>query len=308
MDHLSAMRVFVRVVDEQSFTAAARSLGMPRSSVSRQLSWLEGHLGARLLNRSTRTMAITEVGRSYHERCVQILADIDEAETAVTSLQTRPRGTLRITAPLGFGQLFLGKPVAEFLSAYPDVHIEISLSDRIVDLVEEGFDIAIRIGLLPDSSLIARRIGRANSMLSAAPSYLQTRPPPATFADLRHHDCLRYAFQSMGWRTHDGEFVNVHGRMLSNNGELLRQAALAGHGVLLSPTFVIEDDVAAGRLVQLLPNIQFEQAGIYAMYPHSRHVSAKVRHFVDFLSATVKNDPLWTGANLTPAASPAVPG
>ena len=308
MDHLSSMRVFVRVVDEQSFTGAARSLGMPRSSVSRQLSWLEEHLGARLLNRSTRTMAITEVGRAYYERCVQILADIEEAESAVTSLQTSPRGTLRVTGPLGFGQLFLGEPVARFLSAYPDVHVEMSLSDRVVDLVEEGFDLAIRIGRLADSSLIARRIGRADSVLCAAPSYIAEHGVPATFADLRNHDCLRYAFQTMGWRTQGGELMHVRGRMLANNGELLRQAALAGHGVLLSPNFIVGNDVAVGRLVQLLPELRFEQAGIYAMYPHSRHLSAKVRHFVDFLSAAVKDDPLWTGSTLNDPASPAAPG
>ncbi len=283
MDRLTAMRVFVRVVDEQSFTAAAASLDMPRSSVSRQLAALEEHLGARLLNRSTRTMAVTEVGRAYYERCVRILSDVDEAERAITSLQTSPRGTLRISAPLSFGQSFLGAPVARFLSRYPDVEVQMMLNDRVVDLVDEGFDLAIRIGTLPDSALIARKIGSADSVLCAAPSYVEEHGAPASFGDLRDHECLRYAFQTMGWRTADGEHVAVHGRMLANNGELLLQAAIAGHGILLSPLFIAGPALRRGDLVQLLPDVPFTQAGIYAVYPHSRHLSAKVRSFVDFV-------------------------
>ncbi|MCO4769446.1 MAG: LysR family transcriptional regulator [Deltaproteobacteria bacterium] len=293
MDRLSAMNVFVRVVDESSFTAAARSLGMPRSSVSRQLAALEEHLGARLLNRSTRTMALTEVGRAYYDRCVRILADIDEAETAVASLQTSPRGTLRITAPLSFGQSFLGGTVARFLTEYPDVDVEMSLNDRVVDLVDEGFDLAIRIGRLPDSSLIARKIGTADSVLCASEAYLQRAGQPTDFASLKEHECLRYAFQTMGWRTRGGELLHVKGRMLANNGELLLQAALEGHGVLLSPLFIVGQALQRGELTRLLPETEFEQAGVYAVYPHSRHLSAKVRHFVDFVLREFKGGAPW---------------
>jgi len=283
MDRLTAMRVFVRVVDEQSFTAAAAALDMPRSSVSRQLAALEEHLGARLINRSTRTMAVTEVGRAYYDRCVRILSDVDEAEQAVTSLQSSPRGLLRITAPLSFGQAFLGAPVARFLSRHPDVEIQMMLNDRVVDLVDEGFDLAIRIGTLPDSALIARKIGSAASVLCASPAYVAAHGAPTSFADLRNHECLRYAFQTMGWRTADGEQVAVSGRMLANNGELLLQAAMAGHGILLSPLFIAGPALRRGDLVQLLPELRFAQAGVYAVYPHSRHLSAKVRAFVDFV-------------------------
>jgi DNA-binding transcriptional LysR family regulator len=308
MDQLSAMRVYVRVVDELSFTAAARALGLPRSSVSRQIAALEEHLGARLLNRSTRTMALTEVGRGYYERCVRILSDLDEAEAAVTSLQTSPRGTLRVTAPLSFGQLYLGPPIARFLTRFEDVDVEVSLSDRVVDVVEEGFDVAVRIGRLPDSTLIARKLGSDSAVLCAAPAYLARRGTPRSLVDLRAHDCLRYAFQTMGWRTADGEVIAVKGRMLSNNGELLREAALAGHGVLLSPTFIVGPDLDRGALVRVLPDVAFDEAGIYAVYAHSRHLSAKVRHFVDFLAAEFRRIQPWNPAGLTGPPASSAPG
>lgn len=284
--NVDEIQVFVKVVETESFTEAARALGMPKSTASRYVSRLEDRLGVRLLNRSTRRLRPTNVGAIYYQRCSRIVADLADAEAAITSMQDEPQGLLRVTAPLTFGYLFLGAIIADFMKAYPDVQINLFLSDRKVNLIEEGFDIAIRGGVLEDSSLIARKMGTAQRVICASPDYLRRRGTPQRPEDLRDHDCLLYGSQpSSGgsWRMSDGASVPVSGKLVVNNIDVLRSAALAGMGILYTPRFLVERDLANGELVEILPNQVNHAGGLYILYPHARHVSAKVRVFVDFL-------------------------
>ncbi len=282
MDGIGQIHLFVRVVEAGGFTAAARELGVPKSTVSRQIARLEDRLGVRLLERTTRALRTTEVGQAFYERCGRIVGDLAEAEAAVTQAQVVPQGTLRVSAPLTFGYLFLGDLVAAFMVAYPDVQVEVHLSDRKVDLIEEGYDLAIRAGTLSDSSMIARRLGSAESVLCASPAYLEAHGTPATPDDLKHHACLLYEYQSpSSWRVGDVT-VPVSGRLVSNNGDILRAAAVAGLGIVNAPRFIVARELVEGRLVSILQEHLRQNAGIWAIYPHNRHLSAKVRAFVDF--------------------------
>lgn len=295
MDLPGQLELFVKVVETGGFTRAARDLGVPKSTVSRQVARLEDRLGVRLIERTTRALRTTEAGQAYYERCVRILADIQEAEDAVTHAQVVPRGTLRITAPLVFGQLFLGPVVSSFLTAWPEVRVEISLSDRRVDLIEEGFDLAVRIGTLDDSSMIARRLGQAPLVCCASPDYLARRGVPRVPADLERHDCLMYEYSSTtaSWRLSQDTTVRVSGRLVSNNGDLLRSAAVAGLGVVMSPRFIVGPDLRAGRLVTVLDEHLQQTGGIWAIYPANRHLSTKVRAFVDHAIAALGPEPPW---------------
>jgi DNA-binding transcriptional LysR family regulator len=298
MDNLTGMAVFARVVDARSFTAAAAALGLSKSAVSKQVARLEDRLGARLLNRTTRRLSLTEVGAAFYERCARILAEVEDAELAVGRLQDAPRGTLRINAPMSFGQLHLAPAVADFLNGHPGLAIDLTLNDRIVDLVEEGYDVAIRISRLADSSLIARRLVPSRRVVCGSPAYFERHGVPRHPADLRRHNCLLYSYlpSAEEWQFvgPDGPAaVRVSGTLRANNGDALEAAMLTGLGVALQPTFIAGRDLQAGRLVAVMPDYVDESASVYAVYPHSRHLSAKVRAFIDFLAARFCPAPPW---------------
>jgi DNA-binding transcriptional LysR family regulator len=291
VDRFSGMAVFVEVVDANSFAGAARRLGMSPAMVSTHIQALEQRLGVRLLNRTTRRVNVTEVGQDYYERSLRILADMEEAERAAGDLQTAPRGVLRVTTSVSSGMRYLGSAIADYLVAYPDVSVELNLDDRYVDLVEQRFDLAIRMGHLADSSLIARKLGSVASVLCASPAYLETKGVPQTPRDLSKHNCLIYTYATRQnvWHffDHNGgqEPVRVSGRFLANNGDVLLNLALKDIGVILLPHFIAESDLKTGRLVRLLPDYETQQIPVNAVYPHSRYVSAKTRTFIDFIAA-----------------------
>lgn len=292
MDLFAAMKMYVAVVDGGSFAAAADKLDISRAMVSKQIQKLEEHLGTRLMNRTTRRLSLTETGSAFYERSVQIVADVDEAEQVAGQMTRRPQGVLRLTIPLSYGQHRLGAIIGAYTQAYPHVQLDISLSDRKVDLVEEGLDLAIRIGALPQSDLIARKIGAVRSIVCAAPAYLARHGSPLTPAELAGHACLGYTLSGSGaeWRL-DGPggpaAVAIAGPIRADNGDIIRLAALGGAGIAFQPEFIVGDDVAAGRLVRLLPEWQSAEMGVYAVYPSRKHLSAKVRTFVDFLVAAL---------------------
>ncbi len=298
MDRLAAMQTFLRVVERGGFTAAAEDVRLSRAMVSKHIQDLEEHLGARLLNRTTRRVSLTEVGRVYYERCTQIMAEIAETEDAVGALQARPRGRLRVNAPVSFGVLHLAAAVTLYMAANPEVTVELTLDDRVVDLIEDGYDLAIRIARLADSSLIARRLAPCRMVLCAAPAYLARHPAPRHPDDLAAHNCLGYPYsQTRGeWRfdSPSGSVaVPVRGTFQANNGDALRVAALHGAGIALLPSFIAGADIAAGKLHCLLPGFDIPELAIHAVYPHSRHLSPKVRSFVDFLAPCYGDRPEW---------------
>ena len=292
MDLLGSMKTYVAVVDSGSFASAATRLDVSRAMVSKQVQKLEEHLGTRLLNRTTRRLSLTETGRAFYERSVQILGDVNEAEQIAGQMTTLPRGVLRVTIPLSYGQHRLGSIIGAYTQAYPQVQLDIALSDRKVDLVEEGFDVAIRIGALPQSDLIARKLGIAHSIVCASPAYLAAHGTPQVPGELGRHACLSYSLSGGGadWRLESADeqvIVPVTGPMKADNGDIIRLAAVAGAGIALQPHFIVGEDIAAGRLVQVLPAWQSAEMGIYAVYPSRKHLSAKVRTFVDFLVAAL---------------------
>jgi DNA-binding transcriptional LysR family regulator len=298
MDRITGLSVFTKVVESSSFAAAARHFGLSPAMVSKHVVALEERLGARLLNRTTRRVSPTEIGRVFYERATRILAEIDDAEQEAGALQATPRGLLRVNGPLSFGIRQLGPAIADYLGACPEVEIDVTLNDRVTDLVEEGFDLAIRIGRLADSSLIARRIAPCLIVACASPAYLAKRGAPKRPGDLAEHDCLGYSYAALRneWRFAgpDGvESVRVAGRLNANNGDILRLAALRGEGIVLQPSFLVGDDLATGSLVPILPGYTPDALVIQAVYPHSRHLSVKVRSFVDFLVARFGQEPEW---------------
>jgi DNA-binding transcriptional LysR family regulator len=283
---LNELLVFAKVVQAGGFTAAARGLRMPKSTVSRKVSELEERVGAQLLQRTTRKLSLTEVGRAYYEHCARIVAEAEAAELAVTRLQAAPHGLLRVTTPLSFG--FLGPIVAEFLKRYPEVQLELVCTDRTVDLVEEGFDLAVRAGKLADSSLIARKLGSVERVVVAAPSYLQARGAPRSPKELEKHDCLLFGAGRDGnvWTLHSGNRsveVPIRARLVVNEPDMLRAVTLAGSGIALLPNIHSAGDIAEGRLQRLLPGWSSTGAPVHAIYPSTRHHSPKVMAFVDFL-------------------------
>ncbi len=257
--------------------------------VSKHVRAIEGHLGVRLLNRTTRRVSPTEVGQDYYERCLHILAEIEQAERAAGDLNTTPRGHLKVSASYTFGTSHLAPAIARYLAIYPEVSVELALSDRFVNLVEEGVDVAIRIGHLPDSSLIARRLASTHMVFCASPGYLEQHGKPLTADDLGNHNCLTYSrskvrddwpLRSTALRT---KAVRVSGRFATNSGEVLRILALKGEGIVYLPIFIVDADLAAGRLMRLLPDYEASEMPISAVYPDNRFMSAKVRAFVDFI-------------------------
>ncbi len=295
------MTAFVQVVEAESFSGAARRLGVAKSVVSRRVGALETRLGGSLFHRTTRRLSLTEVGQAYYERSQRILADVAEADDVAGHLQTALTGKLRIAAPMTFGIRHLSPAVADFLTLHPGVDIELDLNDRRVDLVSEGYDLAIRIGNLPDSSLITRTLAPCRHLVCASPAYLSERGVPATPDDLatESHDCLVYSNRAVGdqWRFRtagESRSVRVHVRRLGvNNGEVLQTALLAGIGLATLPTFLVGDAIRRGDLVQVLTDYPIEIPDIHAIWSPGRQLSAKVRAFVDFLSDRFGPQPYW---------------
>lgn len=298
MDNLTGMAVFARVVEHESFTAAARELALSKSTVSKHVSRLEDRLGARLLNRTTRRLSLTEVGRVFYVRCRRIVEEAAEAEQEVTRLHAEPRGTLRLNVPHTFGTLHVAPALPQFMTRYPDICVDLDLDDRVVDMVEEGYDMAIRITRLPDSSLIARKLAPFRVAVCASPDYWRQHARPVRPEDLKQHNCLNYKYLLTGdaWPFHGPggkQPVRVGGNLRANNGEALRSAALGGLGVFMAPTFIVGEDLQAGRLEEVLHELTEPGRDIYAVYPETRHLSAKVRAFIDFLVERFGPDPYW---------------
>jgi DNA-binding transcriptional LysR family regulator len=290
MDRLDSMAVFAKVVESGSLSAAARALGVSLASVSRQLAALEDKLGARLLSRTTRRLSLTEGGRAYYARCKRILGDVEEAEAEVSQFQASPSGGIVVSASMLFGSTFLAPVLSGFLDRYPRVSIELPLTDRFVNLVEEGIDVAVRVGGLADSSLVARRIGAFRRVVCAAPRYLKRHGVPREPADMARHNCLIFSMlaEADRWRfSSDGRDVTipVTGRLRSNNQEVLLRAALDSAGIMLAPSWLVRDQVAKGRLRVVLQEFEPEPTPIHILYPHARLLSAKVRALIDYLAA-----------------------
>ncbi len=298
MDTLTSMGLFVKAVESGSFSAAARSINLTPSAVSKQISRLEDRLGARLFNRTTRQLAPTEEGRAYYERCRQILADIDEAEAAVTELNAQPRGALRVNMPVVFGRRHIVPILGQFLERHPYVSMELSMSDQFVDPIAEGADMLIRVGELKDSSLIARKLAEARRVVAATPGYWKKNGKPEGPSDLRDHNCLVYSYLSSGntWLMTDTKgkehVIEATGSLTSNNGEVLLEAAIEGLGVVNLPTWMVGPDLEAGRLVEVLEEYAQPEPSVHVIYPPGRHLSAKVRAFVDFLAEHFRERPL----------------
>ncbi len=289
MDRFGALRVFTQVVESESFARAAERLRMSTSAVSRHVAELEAHLQNRLLNRTTRRVTLTEAGRAFYERSVQLLQDLEEAENEAARSARLPRGTLKVSTSVNFGVRHTTPAITGFLERYPDLSFDISLSDRIVDLVEEGVDVAIRIGSVGSDSVVARRLGETLVVPCASPEYLARHGAPRAPEELASHNCLTYEYGPARnqWRFVDSDgrerVARVTGNLHSNNGDLLAEAAAQGAGIVYQPTFIVGDAVRAGRLVPLLQDFQAPPLPIYAVYPSRKHLSAKVRLFIDFL-------------------------
>src|SRR5262245_41166855 len=288
MDKLTSLKAFTKVVQHGSFAAAARSLRLSRSAVSKYVIDLEQELGVQLLNRTTRSAAPTENGRAYYERAVAILADLEEADLAVARLHAEPRGLLRVNAPMSFGTLHLGPALAEFMEKYAELQIQLTLSDEQIDAVHEGFDVTLRIAELASSSLIARRLLGVARVFCASPAYVERHGAPEHPKDLKNHQCLTYGFLATGnqWKLvgPDGEhWIPVPWKLCANNAEVLEQAALKGNGIALLPTFIAAAALSAGDLVPVLERYRAPDIALYAIYPPTRHLSSKVRLFIDFL-------------------------
>lgn len=298
MDRFAAMRVFAAVVEEGGFAAAARRLRLSRAMAAKRVQALEDHLGVRLLTRTTRKVTLTEVGQAYFERCAQILGDLDGADAEAREAAAAPRGVLRVTAPVTFGVKHLAPRLAAFCAAHPGLTVDVAYADRRADLIEEGFDVAIRIGALADSSLIARRLAPVAMICAASPDYLARRGAPVDPQELAGHDCLVYAYSPAGdlWRFRRGgekRAVRVRGPMRANNGEALAIAACAGAGVVLSPDFIIADPLRAGALTPILPDWTADAIDVFALYPGGRRPPAKTRAFVAHLAQAFAGDPPW---------------
>lgn len=295
MDLFQAMRIFAKVAEAGSLSGAARALDISNPSVTRHIADLEAYVNARLFNRSTRRLSLTETGIAYLERCRQILADIEESTLLASMSAADPVGTLKIAAPVSFSVNQLSDVFPRYARRYPRVNLDVSLSDRVVDLVEEGYDLAIRIGRIQDSSLVARKIAPVRLQVCASPAYLKKHGTPREPRDLEKHTCLSYTYSSMRdeWRfTRDGKIqsIRVTGPMQVNNGDLLRGAALAGMGIVMQPSFIVGDDIRRRALVPLLTDYHLPESAIHVVYPSRLHLSAKVRTFVDHLVETFGTD------------------
>jgi DNA-binding transcriptional LysR family regulator len=308
------MVTFVKVIEAGGFAAAGRKLGISPSTVTTQIQTLEERLGTRLLNRSTRRVSLTEIGKAYHERCLRVLADMEEADNVVETLRAAPRGTFRVNVSAGV-PILLAPIMAEFTSLYPDVSLNMMMSDHMVDLVEEGIDLAIRIGPIPDSNLVMRRVGAFRLLVCAAPSYFATHGVPHEPRDLMDHNCMRYSFSEWGsdWRFEgaDGQnTVHVAGNFESNSTNALKAAAVLGHGLIRMPDFMLTDEIRSGALVPVLTNFCCPNKPVNAVYPHRHHLSANVRSFLELVTKRFRNgaDEEFDGGEADAAVPPLVAG
>jgi DNA-binding transcriptional LysR family regulator len=308
MDRLRAMEIFVQAVDAGSFSAASRNLNTSVASVTRYVAHLEERLGIRLIQRSSRKLSLTEGGSAYYTPCRQILDDLADADSEVGATAVQPTGVIKLSVPVSFGIHHLAPRWPDFLARYPDISLELSVTDRLVDLLEDGFDAAIRVGRLIDSSLVARKLAPARMVVCAAPAYLARHGTPDTVASLAEHRCLSNSYMTPGddWtlcRQDEACKVRVAGRVHANNGDTLRAAALAGQGIIAQPSFLVGPDLAAGRLVELLPGWEMQELGIYAIYPSRRHMSAKLRVLLDYLAQAFGPTPDWDNWPVLASAS-----
>lgn len=299
MDSASLMTLFVRAVDHGSFSAAARALGLSPSAVSRQVRRLEDGLGVRLINRSTRSITLTEEGHAFYERCARIVADIDEAQALVMSMGEHVQGRLRVTATVAFAKAHLLPLIPEFLRRYPELKLVLELTDRPVDLVAEGVDVAIRFTeQIADTSVVARKLANNKRVICASPAYLELNGVPERPADLLRHNCLRLSTVT-SWN--DWEFdepdgkriLRVTGNFEANSADAIYHAVLAGVGIARLSTYLVAEDLLAGRLARVLPEYTYEKADILAIYPDRRNLSPKVRAFVDYLAGCLGPVPPW---------------
>ena len=292
------MILFARVVEAGSFAAAARDLGQTRAAVSRQISGLEARVGAQLLNRTKRRMHLTEIGREFYERCRRVAAEVDAAERDVANMQGAVRGELRVSAPVTFGRLYIAPLLAEFLQKHDEMTIDLALHDDPPPLLSAEFDVGVRIAALADSTLVARKLTESPHAVCAAPGYWRRHVEPKSPEELREHNCLLYSpLQNPSlWRFRNGKSVRVRGNLSVDHGESLRQAVIDGLGVAYLPTFLVADDLARGDLVSVLEPFAYSRQNVYALYPRNRHLTPKVRAFVDLLVERFQPLPPWSQA------------
>ncbi|NOT11880.1 MAG: LysR family transcriptional regulator [Methylococcaceae bacterium] len=288
MDKLTSMNVFVRVAKGGSFASGARELGISRAMATKHIMQLEGSLGTRLFNRTTRSLSLTDVGASYLERCQQVLLDVEEMEAAVTHLQTEPRGLLKISAPPVIGATHIARAVAEFLKLHPDLTIDMILQGSPGDLIDEGIDLAIFLGAMDDTSMVARKLASSSLVVCGSPEYLEANGIPQAPEDLVNHSCLvNWAIAPRNkWQFKNEagvKIINVSGRMQSNAAHTIRIAAINGLGLVMLPIYVVGSDIEKGALKVVLENYSLPPLDIHAVYPHRKYLSAKVRSFIDFL-------------------------
>ena len=299
MDRFENMQSFIRVVETGSISGAADRLGIAKSAVSRRLKELEAHLGVELFHRTTRRMNLTDSGRAFYHQAVRILDDLMEAELATSQAHGELQGSLKIALPLSFGLLHLGPAISAFLQAHPQIEFDLDFNDREVDLIQEGFDLAIRIASLADSSFIARRLAPIQTVMCASPAYLKRRGAPASPTELIDHQCLVYSlirdFET--WNLYDSKNTLLAAKLRpylkSSNGEFLRDAAIDGLGIVLIPSFLVYKEIERGDLIPLLTEYKQRQLAAYAVYPQTRHLSQRVRAFVDFLIQRFEGTPYW---------------
>jgi len=299
MDRFENMHHFIRVVEAGSISGAADRLGMAKSVVSRRLKELESHLGVELFHRTTRRMKLTATGRSFYHQSLRILQDVREAELAASQEHGILKGSLKVALPVSFGLMHLGPAINEFMQAHPQIEFELDFNDRQVGIMEEGFDLAIRIAQLPDSSFIARRLATIRSIICASPAYLDRMGMPQSPADLINHRCLVYSLirDSAHWYlyTAAGKTIkaNIRPCLKAGNGEFLRDSAVNGLGIVMIPSFIVYQEIAAGTLVPLLSDYTCSNIDAYALYPQTRHLSHRVRAFADFLVKRFAGTPYW---------------
>jgi DNA-binding transcriptional LysR family regulator len=298
MKNLVGMAIFAKVAEVKSFSEAARRLSLSKSLVSKEVTKLEKSLGARLLNRTTRKLSLTEIGAAFYEHCARIVQEADEAELLVGRLHGNPRGTLKLTAPVAFGTLHIAPALPEFLAKYPEMQIDLTISDRFFDLAEEGYDLSIRIARELPPNVVARTLAPVNRVVCAAPSYFERHGVPSTPGELAQHNCLVYTHANPDslWRFRAGDdeiVVPVRGNLRLNDDEALWQAVLGGLGISLLPTFIVGTDLQAGRLRAVLGQYVPAERTLHALYLPNRHLSAKVRVFIDFLVERLSPAPYW---------------
>jgi len=298
MDKLASIRALAKVIQHGNFGKAAAELRLSRSAISKYVIELEEELGVQLLNRTTRSVSPTENGQLYYERCLAILADLEEADALVGQHQAEPRGLLRVNAPMSFGTLHLSGALGDFMEKCPALQIQLVLGDEFLDPVQEGFDVTLRIADPPSSSLVARRIAPMRRIICAAPSYLERRGMPEHPTELRDHDCLSYGYLATGnqWKLSGPEgdhWISVNWKLCVNNAEVLRDAAVKGQGIALLPTFIAGADLQEGRLRSILTDYGAPELWLLALYSPTRHLSTKIRLFIDFLAARFGGRPHW---------------